>query len=162
MPIYSPPSCTETGSIWAAAATDTVGTIPMWLAAVGELSAGVAHEVNNPNGVVLSRVGYLLQIADFDVDSITPFKLAQNRRFDQNQRFSQIRYGSQVDLIVPLSDRYELTPLLEPTMRNVGQTATSRMSATWSATRSGESSRRKSTCREILTCDKCFLCKGSS
>ena len=34
------------------------------LDSVSTLAAGVAHEVNNPNGVVLSRVGYLLQIAD--------------------------------------------------------------------------------------------------
>ena len=34
------------------------------LDSVSTLAAGVAHEVNNPNGVVLSRVGYLLQVAD--------------------------------------------------------------------------------------------------
>jgi phosphatidylserine decarboxylase len=45
---------------------------------------------------------HVLQIADFDVDSITPFTLKQNQPYGQNQRFSQIRYGSQVDLIVPL------------------------------------------------------------
>ncbi len=52
----------------------------------------------------------MLQIADFDVDSILPFELKQNRPFSQNKRFSQIRYGSQVDLIVPLSERFEFTP----------------------------------------------------
>ena len=52
---------------------------------------------------------YLLQIADYDVDCITPFELKQNWPRAQNERFSQIRYGSQVDLIVPLSDRYEFT-----------------------------------------------------
>jgi phosphatidylserine decarboxylase len=54
---------------------------------------------------------YILQIADFDVDSIVHFQLKQNQPCDQNQRFSQIRYGSQVDLIVPISQRfdYELT-----------------------------------------------------
>jgi len=45
---------------------------------------------------------YVLQIADYDVDAIMPFHLKQNRRLAQNQRSSQIRYGSQVDLIVPL------------------------------------------------------------
>ena len=54
---------------------------------------------------------YVLQIADYDVDCITPFNLAQNAFTDQNERFSQIRFGSQVDLIVPLSDRYTLEPL---------------------------------------------------
>jgi len=48
---------------------------------------------------------YILQVADYDVDCITPFELKQNQPFAQNQRFSQIRYGSQVDLIVPLSER---------------------------------------------------------
>ncbi|UCH82887.1 MAG: phosphatidylserine decarboxylase [Candidatus Latescibacterota bacterium] len=56
---------------------------------------------------------YILQIADYDVDSITPFDLKQNQPCAQNQRFSQIRYGSQVDLIVPLSDRYEFAPTKE-------------------------------------------------
>ena len=63
---------------------------------------------------------YVLQIADYDVDSITPFQLKQNRPFGQNQRFSQIRYGSQVDLIVPLRDpltvRFRFVPNLEPGM----------------------------------------------
>jgi phosphatidylserine decarboxylase len=53
---------------------------------------------------------HILQIADYDVDSITPFELKQNQPCLQGQRFSQIRYGSQVDLIIPLSERWELTP----------------------------------------------------
>ena len=56
---------------------------------------------------------YVLQIADYDVDCITPFELKQSRHFAQNQRFSQIRFGSQVDLIVPLSERYTVHPLVE-------------------------------------------------
>lgn len=59
---------------------------------------------------------FILQIADYDVDCITPFELKQNRHFSQNQRFSQIRFGSQVDLIVPLSDNYTLQPLIEAGM----------------------------------------------
>jgi phosphatidylserine decarboxylase len=59
---------------------------------------------------------FILQIADYDVDCITPFELKQNRHFSQNRRFSQIRFGSQVDLIVPLSDRYTLHPLVEKGM----------------------------------------------
>jgi phosphatidylserine decarboxylase len=55
----------------------------------------------------LEQTYYILQIADFDVDSILPFELKQNRPVQQNRRFSQIRYGSQVDLIVPLSDRFD-------------------------------------------------------
>lgn len=59
----------------------------------------------------LAQSYYVLQIADFDVDSILPYELKQNRPFRQNQRFSQIRYGSQVDLILPLSERFDFTPL---------------------------------------------------
>jgi phosphatidylserine decarboxylase len=50
---------------------------------------------------------YVLQIADYDVDSITPFELNQNQPVSQGHRFSQIRYGSQVDLIIPLSSRFD-------------------------------------------------------
>jgi len=61
----------------------------------------------------LGQEYYILQIADYDVDCITPFNLKQNRSFSQNHRFSQIRYGSQVDLIIPLSDNYEFSSLLD-------------------------------------------------
>jgi phosphatidylserine decarboxylase len=66
------------------------------------------------NRIYASDLGqwyYILQIADFDIDSILPYELKQNRPFKQNQRFSQIRYGSQVDLIVPLSENFDFTPL---------------------------------------------------
>ena len=59
---------------------------------------------------------YILQIADYDVDSILPFRMKQNTPFAQNQRFSMIRYGSQVDLIVPLSKRFEFDLLVEAGM----------------------------------------------
>lgn len=52
---------------------------------------------------------YLLQIADYDVDSIMPFELTQNEPCFQGDRFSMIRYGSQVDLIIPVSDQRQLT-----------------------------------------------------
>jgi len=61
----------------------------------------------------LGQEYYILQIADYDVDCITPFRLQQNRSFAQNQRFSQIRYGSQVDLIIPLSEQFEFKSILE-------------------------------------------------
>ena len=63
------------------------------------------------NTIYSSKLGvhyYLLQIADYDVDCITPFQLAQNHQVSQNQRFSMIRYGSQVELIVPVSEKYKL------------------------------------------------------
>jgi phosphatidylserine decarboxylase len=58
---------------------------------------------------------YVLQIADYDVDCITPFNLKQNEAFSQGRRFSQVRYGSQVDLIVPLSSEFHFT-----TVQNTG------------------------------------------
>jgi phosphatidylserine decarboxylase len=61
----------------------------------------------------LRQYYYVLQIADYDVDCITPFQLNQNALVGQNQRFSQIRFGSQVDLIVPLAERYHWEPVQE-------------------------------------------------
>jgi phosphatidylserine decarboxylase len=52
-----------------------------------------------------------VQIADYDVDCIVPFHIKQNQPFAQNQRFSQIRYGSQVDLIIPMSDSHQFVPI---------------------------------------------------
>ena len=54
----------------------------------------------------LGQYYYMLQIADYDVDCITPFNLSQNAPMSQNQRFSQILFGSQVDLVIPLSERF--------------------------------------------------------
>ena len=56
---------------------------------------------------------FLLQIADYDVDSVMPFELSQNEPCFQGERFSMIRYGSQVDLIIPLSERRNLTLVQE-------------------------------------------------
>jgi phosphatidylserine decarboxylase len=50
---------------------------------------------------------YILQIADYDVDSILPFKREQNRSFYQNERFSIVRWGSQCDLIIPESTLFK-------------------------------------------------------
>src|SRR5213083_8520 len=55
----------------------------------------------------LAQPYYLLQIADQDIDRITPFVLRQNQLVAQGQRFSQVRYGSQVDLILPLSSEFD-------------------------------------------------------
>jgi len=61
----------------------------------------------------LQQSYYILQIADYDVDRITPFNLKQHVIMPQNRRFSQIRFGSQVDLIIPVSDRYRFEPIQE-------------------------------------------------
>ena len=51
----------------------------------------------------------------FDVATIQPFDLRQARPVFQNQRFSQIRFGSQVELIIPLSERYRYDLLIPDT-----------------------------------------------
>jgi phosphatidylserine decarboxylase len=67
--------------------------------------------VNRVDCVGLGQSYFTLQVADYDVDCITPFELRQNQPVAQGSRFSQIRYGSQVDLIVPLSSRWDFAPL---------------------------------------------------
>ena len=49
----------------------------------------------------------LLQIADYDVDCIAHFEQKQNRPVEQTAPFSQIRFGSQVDLVLPLAAHLE-------------------------------------------------------
>jgi phosphatidylserine decarboxylase len=74
------------------------------------------HNQRMVNRIYSSELGqpyYILQIADYDVDCITPFDLKQNQAAAQGERFSQVRYGSQVDLIVPLSSRFDFTTLRE-------------------------------------------------
>lgn len=74
------------------------------------------HNQRVVNRVYSSHLGqayYMLQVADYDVDCIVPFKLKQNQPVFQGQRFSQVRYGSQVDLVVPLSSRFEFEPVQE-------------------------------------------------
>ena len=58
---------------------------------------------------------HILQIADLDVDTIQPFDLRQGRPVFQNNRFSQIRFGSQVDLILPLSAQFHYETLIPDT-----------------------------------------------
>jgi phosphatidylserine decarboxylase len=74
------------------------------------------HNQRMVNRIFCSDLGqyyYLLQIADYDVDCVLPFDLKQNQPAAQGERFSAIRYGSQVDLILPLSERFEFTPIQE-------------------------------------------------
>jgi len=72
--------------------------------------------LNRIYSMQLKQEYYVLQVADYDIDCIMPFKLKQNQPFAQNQRFSMIRYGSQVDLIIPLSELYEFIPILDAGM----------------------------------------------
>jgi phosphatidylserine decarboxylase len=59
---------------------------------------------------------YLIQIADEDVNVISHFTNDQNDIFAQNERFSQIRWGSQVDLVLPLDDRFDFELCLNDAM----------------------------------------------
>jgi len=59
---------------------------------------------------------YLVQIADEDVNVIAPFINDQNAPVSQNERFSLIRWGSQVDLVLPLDERYDFDLVLEDEM----------------------------------------------
>jgi phosphatidylserine decarboxylase len=74
--------------------------------------------VNRIYSTELGGPYYVLQIADYDVDCITPFDLKQNQAAAQGERFSMVRYGSQVDLIVPLSSRFDFI-LLQDTGSHV-------------------------------------------
>jgi len=58
---------------------------------------------------------YIVQIADEDINVIAPFK-QQGDLCTQNERFSLIRWGSQVDLVLPIDDRYTFELLLKETM----------------------------------------------
>jgi phosphatidylserine decarboxylase len=72
------------------------------------------HNQRMLNRIYSAELGgpyYILQIADYDVDCVTPFDLNQNRSVVQGARFSQVRYGSQVDLILPLSSRFDFKTL---------------------------------------------------
>lgn len=53
---------------------------------------------------------HILQIADQDVDLILTFH-KQKDFVTQNERLGMIRYGSQVDLILPLDPRFQFTTL---------------------------------------------------
>jgi len=82
---------------------------------VSTASASYLHHnqrmLNRVFSVELQDHYHILQIADYDVNCITPFELKQNQPMAQGERFSQIRYGSQVDLIIPLSSRWDFETL---------------------------------------------------
>jgi phosphatidylserine decarboxylase len=73
------------------------------------------NEIYSPS---LDYSYYLIQIADEDVDVIAPFVKYQNTYLTQNERFSLIRWGSQVDLVLPLDERYNFE-LIHPDTTHV-------------------------------------------
>ena len=62
----------------------------------------------------LNYTYHIIQIADEDVNVIAPFKKQQDL-CTQNERFSLIRWGSQVDLVLPLDERFKFDLLLDET-----------------------------------------------
>jgi phosphatidylserine decarboxylase len=73
---------------------------------------GNQRTLNTIHAAALGLEYHVLQIADYDVSAILTFDLRQPRPVFQNQRFSQIRFGSQVDLVVPLSERFRFETLV--------------------------------------------------
>lgn len=63
----------------------------------------------------LKQEYYLVRLADFDVDCIVNHNSQQNYYYHQNERFGQIRFGSQTDLIIPESSLYNFDFVLETT-----------------------------------------------
>lgn len=78
-------------------------------------SLGYLHHnqrvVNRIDSTQFGGTYHVLQIADYDIDCVLPFSLKQGQPYVQGERFSQIRYGSQVDLVVPLRPEIELVTL---------------------------------------------------
>lgn len=54
---------------------------------------------------------YVVQIADEDVRAICPFTVLQNEAYGQNDRFSVVRWGSEVVLVMPILDTVEFETL---------------------------------------------------
>jgi phosphatidylserine decarboxylase len=69
--------------------------------------------LNRIDSIQLGQPYYILQVADYDVDRIVPFEVRQRQPRLQGERFSQIRFGSQVDLVVPLLDLHDFEPVQE-------------------------------------------------
>lgn len=64
----------------------------------GPLNEAMKNRIMAP---FLGQHYWLLQIADFEVDVIVPFG-EQNAFWTQGERFSLVRLGSQVDIVIPL------------------------------------------------------------
>ena len=55
---------------------------------------------------------YIVQVADYDVNTILPFATKQKSMMLQGDRFSFIRWGSQCDIIMPLRKDLKIEPLI--------------------------------------------------
>lgn len=72
-------------------------------------NARMVNEVYVPD---LDYRYYITQIADTEVNVITHFTVLQNQWFNQGERFSFVRWGSHVELVLPIDRRYDLKPLV--------------------------------------------------
>lgn len=54
---------------------------------------------------------YVVQIADSEINNIVPIKAVDVAAYNQNERFSQIIWGSMTVLILPLDKRFRFKPL---------------------------------------------------
>jgi phosphatidylserine decarboxylase len=54
---------------------------------------------------------YIVQVADKQVDTILNWKHGEH--ITQGDRFGQIRYGSQCDIVIPLNDKIEYAILVK-------------------------------------------------
>ena len=85
------------------------------LAAIGQLSVGVAHEVNNPTAIMLTRLGYLLSIADeeaMDPELIEDLEVLEH----QAKRISHItqsllRFGRKSELRIEANSINDIVQL---------------------------------------------------
>ena len=68
--------------------------------------------VNRVYAHFLNYEYYLVQIADKDVDRIMPFSVKQNKWYLQGERFSLVRWGSEVTMVLPLTDSMDFELLL--------------------------------------------------
>ena len=75
----------------------------------------VVNEIYIPE---LNMSYYLVQVADYDIDCITPFSISQHTPVFQGERFSQIRYGSQVDIVFPVDQSTKIN-ILQSELRHV-------------------------------------------
>lgn len=69
-----------------------------------QMNERMLNEIYAPK---LKQYYYVLQMGDYDVNVILPFNQDQSEAMKQNERFSMIRWGSQCDLIVPITDRFD-------------------------------------------------------
>jgi phosphatidylserine decarboxylase len=80
----------------------------------GDFQHANQRMLNTVYSAALDYKFYMVQLADYDVDCITPFSVEQNVNYSQTQRFSFIRLGSQCDLILPDCDHISFKPLYRP------------------------------------------------